>query len=113
MFQDADLLDAETEVVKFLLSYFGSLEGALPLLKTLADGIAFGTPGGVSFGSEQGRRHHAGNRVTPPGTLMGEGLRCGAAAYGRQQLGEDSDPSGRFRDRALPASQAASSGEQE
>eukprot|EP00969_Alexandrium_andersonii_P217075 9588110-Alexandrium_andersonii.AAC.1 len=44
---------------------------------------------------------------------MGEGLRHGAAVYGCQELGEDSDPSERFRDRALPASQAAPGGEQE
>eukprot|EP00969_Alexandrium_andersonii_P304239 13448457-Alexandrium_andersonii.AAC.1 len=37
---------------------------------------------------------------------MGEGERRGAAAYIRQEPGENSDPNGLCRNRALPASEA-------
>eukprot|EP00969_Alexandrium_andersonii_P173114 7652245-Alexandrium_andersonii.AAC.1 len=37
-FGQADLLDAESEVIRFILRFFGSVNKVLPLLKDLADG---------------------------------------------------------------------------
>eukprot|EP00969_Alexandrium_andersonii_P020246 884409-Alexandrium_andersonii.AAC.1 len=54
-FLDADLLDAESEVVKFVLAFFGSIEGALPLLRALSAGLNCDALGGANHDSGRGR----------------------------------------------------------
>eukprot|EP00969_Alexandrium_andersonii_P295841 13076688-Alexandrium_andersonii.AAC.1 len=39
-FGQADLLDAESEVSRFILRFFGSVNKVLPLLKDLAHGLS-------------------------------------------------------------------------
>eukprot|EP00969_Alexandrium_andersonii_P354654 15442656-Alexandrium_andersonii.AAC.1 len=43
-FGQADLLDAESEVIWFILRFFGSVNKVLPLLKDLANGHKGGCP---------------------------------------------------------------------
>eukprot|EP00969_Alexandrium_andersonii_P329479 14559777-Alexandrium_andersonii.AAC.1 len=93
-----------------MLSFFGSLEGALPLLSALAAGVPVDARGRAIFGSEQGGRLLAGKSRSFCDTLMGGDSRRDAATSTCQDSRENLGSEMFSGARALPAAEVVPGG---